>query len=92
RKIEVVQLLTPPRLVLSFPEKDEIINEAVIVVRGISDAQAKIYINGDDPEQRDAENFTHKLSLKKGMNLILVESVDQAGNVSFERRLISRKF
>lgn len=92
RKIEVVQLLTPPKLEVSFPEKDGIINELAIVVRGVSDRQAKIYINGDAPQERDAEDFSHKLLLKKGLNLILVESVDQAGNVSFERRLISRKY
>ncbi|GEM_PF-626267 len=92
RKIEVVQLLKPPKLEVLFPKKDGIMNEAVIVVRGVSDAAAKIYINGNAPAQRDAEGFAHELPLKKGVNLILVESVDQAGNVSFERRLISRKF
>jgi len=92
QKIEVVQLLNPPRLEVSFPEKDDIINQVSIIVRGVSDAQAKIYINGDDPSERNAERFAHELPLKKGMNLILIESVDQAGNVNFERRLISRKF
>lgn len=92
RKIEVVQLLKPPYLEVSFPSKDEVINETTIVIRGKSDRQAKIYINGGVPQARDVEGFTHELSLKKGMNLILVESVDQAGNVSFERRLISRKY
>jgi len=92
RKIEVVQLLSPPKLRVSFPSKDEIINEAAIIVRGVSDRQAKIYINGDDPQERNAEGFSHEVPLKKGVNLILVESVDQVGNVSFERRLISRKY
>jgi len=92
RKIEVVQLLTPPSLTVSFPSRDEIINKKTIVVRGISEREAQIYINGENPQARNAEAFSHEVPLKKGMNLILVESVDQVGNVSFERRLISRKY
>mgnify|MGYP003393466034 CR=1 FL=1 len=92
RKIEVVQLLTPPRLTVFFPEEDGIINEEAVVVRGVSDPRAKVYINGDPPPQRDQGGFSHEIPLKKGLNLILVESVDPVGNVSFTRRLISRKY
>lgn len=92
REIEVVRKRTPPLLLLGYPKKDEVINRERIWVDGRSDADAKIYVNGKRVEKDAEGRFKEEVRLKKGVNLILVESVDPAGNVSFEKRMISRKF
>ncbi len=92
RKIEMVQILKPPALKVLFPQKDEIVNHESIVVRGISDPNTQIYINGKILKPQNKRAFQEEVPLKKGINLILIESVDRVGNMSFERRLISRKY
>ncbi len=91
-KIEVVQLLEPPALQVLFPKKDDVINQKSITIHGISDPSATLYINGKALVPKKKGQFQHKVQLKKGINLIVIESVDRVGNMSFERRLISRKY
>ena len=92
REIKVVQDRLPPPLKVIFPKADQVINEEAIWVNGESDPHTKIYVNGKKITQDSMGRFKQKVQLKKGINLILVESIDQAGNVSFQKRVISRKF
>ncbi len=92
REIKVVQNRLPPSLKVVFPEADQVINQEAIWVKGESDQQARVYVNGKKIVKDSTGRFKEKVQLKKGVNLILVESVDQAGNVSFQKRVISRKF
>jgi hypothetical protein len=92
REIEVVQKRVPPPLQLAYPKKDEVINQEKIWINGNSDATAVVYVNGRKAKRDSGGRFKEEVRLRKGINLILVESVDPAGNVSFERRMISRKF
>jgi hypothetical protein len=92
REIKVVQNRLPPLLKVIFPKGDQVINQEAIWVDGESDLQAKVYVNGKKIVKDPKGRFKQKVALKKGVNLILVESVDPAGNVSFQKRVISRKF
>lgn len=82
----------PPSLKVIFPKSDQVINQEAIWVDGESDLQANVYVNGKKIVKDSKGRFKQKVPLKKGVNLILVESIDPAGNVSFQRRVISRKF
>jgi hypothetical protein len=92
RQFEVVQKRVPPPLQLAYPEGDEMINQEKIWINGNSDTAAVVYVNGRKAKRDSEGRFKEEVRLRKGINLILVESVDPAGNVSFERRMISRKF
>lgn len=92
REIRVVQNRLPPFLRVIFPKGDQVINQETVWVDGESDPQAKVYVNGKKIVKDAKGRFKQKVQLKKGVNLILVESIDPAGNVSFQKRVISRKF
>lgn len=92
RAVEVVRKQTPPALLVAYPKGDEVINRERIWVDGRSDADTQVYVNGKRVRKDAKGRFKEEVRLKKGVNLILVESIDPAGNVSFQKRMISRKF
>lgn len=92
RELEGRQNRTPPRLKIFSPKSDQIINQEKILIWGESEPRAKVYVNGKKIASDGVGRFEEEVPLKKGVNLILVESVDSAGNASFQRRVISRKF
>lgn len=92
RELEGRQSRTPPSLKILSPKSDQVINREKIWITGASDPRAKVYINGKKVVSDGDGRFKQEVPLKKGINLILVESVDSAGNASFQRRVISRKF
>lgn len=92
REIEIVQNWLPPLLKILSPQEDRVLNQEVVSVAGESDPLAKVYINGKKVNKDSAGRFKMEIPLQKGANLIVVESIDPAGNSSFQRRVISRKF
>lgn len=92
RGVEVVRKQTPPLLLVASPKGDEVINRERIWVDGRSDGDTQVYVNGKRVRKDAKGRFREEVPLKKGVNLIVVESVDPAGNVSFQKRIISRKF
>lgn len=92
REVEVVRKRTPPPLIVASPKGDEVINRERIWVDGRSEADTQVYVNGKRVRKDAKGRFREEVPLKKGVNLIVVESIDPAGNVSFQKRIISRKF
>ena len=91
RPITVVQDQKPPRLVLLAPGVSQPVRVDRILVRGQSEAGAKVYINGKPAEVEADGSFARTAALKTGVNVIVVEAVDPAGNTSYQSRIVNRK-
>ncbi len=91
RPITVRRDLDAPRLVLLSPSSKGTIKTDRILVRGRSETGARVFVNGKPVAVEADGSFSQKAALKEGVNVIVVEAVDPAGNTAYETRIINRK-
>ncbi|MEE9597352.1 MAG: hypothetical protein V3V96_11300 [Acidiferrobacterales bacterium] len=90
RKLRMVQDRSPPTLKLQKPPT--IIRQPTITLRGKTEPGTKIYVDGTRVKVSAQGVFTHKLSVKPGATLIVVEAIDPAGNIAYATNLLNGKF
>lgn len=88
--IRVVQDLTPPELVVHFP--GETVAAPEVVLRGKAEPGADVYL--DDRQVRVAADgsFERRLPLSRGLNVIVVEAIDAAGNVTYRSGTVTASY
>jgi len=88
RKTRIIQDTKPPTLEVNFP--DENIFSSNFIISGSSEPDSKIYINNELVNSNQSSgHFSHKIFFTKGINVILVEAADAAGNISYRSQLIN---
>jgi len=72
----------PPSLNVNFPTDDQSYSkdQNIADIRGITDTDVKVTVNGFWAITDDSGNFSYSLPLQDGENKIKVEAVDIAGN------------
>lgn len=91
RAIRSVQDTTPPELTVASPEGNRVVAAPRVLVSGRSEKGSRVFINGDPVSSLPDGGFSVPTRLKEGVNIIVVEAVDQAGNSSYQTRTIHRK-
>ena len=89
RTIKVIQDSKPPVLNVKFSKPIQ--GKSSYTLQGKTEPSATIYINGKKVNNPKGE-FKHTIKLKRGPNIIVVESVDKLGNVSYKSETIHGKF
>lgn len=90
RQLRMVQDRTPPVLRLQTPPK--VIYQPAITLLGRTEPGAKVYVEGAPVKVNGRGLFTHRLRVKPGATLVVVEAVDAAGNVAYVTSLVNGKF
>jgi hypothetical protein len=80
---------TAPFLQLTTPEEGAIVREGFARVAGTTEKDAKLFLNGKSVEVPNSGIFQTESLLKDGVNEILLEAKDSAGNVSRVRRTVT---
>lgn len=75
--------LIPPNIIVTSPKDNWIINSDVLIIKGQTEANANLKINGIEVEIDSNGNFEYKTKLKKGLNNFSLESSDQFENKNF---------
>jgi hypothetical protein len=58
----------------------------------MTEPDAKLYINGEFINTGELGQFKKTVPLHRGINVILFESIDKAGNVAYQTRVVTNKF
>jgi len=90
RGFTLVQDQLPPPLEVSFPPEN--VTQKKIEISGKTEPTSRVYISGAEIVPADDGVFRHDLQLKRGINVIVVEAVDPAGNISYQSRLINSRY
>jgi hypothetical protein len=86
----VEQKRTPPLLVVNgSPEK---VSQESCEFSGHTEPGARVFINGTEVLTTPEGEFRHAVALERGINIIVVEAVDAAGNVSYRSSTVHGKF
>ncbi len=79
----------PPVLKIDFPPSFLITNKTSVVIKGNTEPNATVFVNGVKVDLDATGNFQHSVELREGLNLIVVESRDLAGNSTISRRIVN---
>lgn len=86
RPLAIVGDFAPPFLAVSFGE--ERVEPSTIVVRGEAEPGADVFVGNVRVPTDAAGRFSHEVELSSGWNLVVVEAIDPAGNVSHQSQRV----
>lgn len=90
RTLTMVRDREPPRLEVQAPPK--VIRRALLTLSGRTEPGAKVFVEGQAVTVAADGSFRHRVEVKPGASLIVIEAVDSAGNVAYATNLVNRKF
>jgi len=90
RCFRVVEDVDAPALTVRFP--DEAVHSNFYTLKGKTEPGAAVFIDGKRIAVSASGEFRHRLELQRGINLVLVEAVDKADNLSYRSNTIQGKF
>ncbi len=91
RSVKTVYDEVPPKLTITSPAEMFIAPTSSLEVRGQTERDARVRINGQKAEVGADGSFRFPLTLKEGVNLVTIEAADPAGNTEYARRVITYK-
>jgi hypothetical protein len=89
-RIKLEQDLDPPRLDMDFPVTE--IGQKRYLLKGKAEAGSKVFIGGAEVSVDEGGAFIHEFELKAGVNIVVVEVVDIAGNITYKSETVHGKF
>lgn len=90
REILLIKDTEPPPLKVEEPPK--VIDREVYTLRGITEPGAQIFVADAKVGTNAQGEFECDLKLQRGVNIIVVEAIDRAGNVTYRPLQINAKF
>ena len=90
RRFTLVQDREPPELKVDFPPP--ILEGSEFLLKGSTEAGAELFINSQAVATVGKGEFARQLQFQRGVNVITVEAVDAAGNISYKTHKVVAKF
>lgn len=73
------KITAPPVLILNTPQQDLITEEKTINISGLTEAETHIVINGETALSDNEGNFSKKVDLRNGLNMITIVAKKKHG-------------
>ena len=80
----------PPALDVAFPQ--HVVQTERITLRGTTEPGTRVFIREWSDTVDDSGKFEHELSLAPGVNLVVVEAMDDAGNFAYRSEIVNARF
>ena len=90
RRFRVVQDREPPELQVNFPPP--ILEQREFLLKGTTEAGAELFVNTLPVPTGSRGEFARQLQFQRGVNVITVEAVDAAGNISYKTQKVLSKY
>lgn len=88
---ETSRYMRAPNLEIFYPPKNYITSDNSIDIKGKTDPEATVYINGDNMEIEESGEFTKNVKLKKGINQFEIKSQRKHGRQQKENVVVFKK-
>ena len=87
REIRVVKDIKPPKTRVKMPPAN--FSKSSYSLTGKTEPGSSVFVNSKPVEVKENGSFKHNLLLKKGTNVVIVEAVDIAGNITYISEMIN---
>ncbi len=81
-------LITPPKLVVDYPDKNLVTTELSLKIKGKSEPETEIKINSTSIMSDQDGNFSQEIKLKRGLNDLTISAKKKYGQESVIQRQI----
>lgn len=88
---QVHRILEPPMLTLASPADGHITSDEQIMIRGASEPETHITINGKEVSLAEEGHFEQELDLVEGVNTIVVSATKKHGKTTTETRYVTQR-
>ncbi len=89
RTLEIVRDADAPSLEVQIPES---IDAEQLTVRGVTEPGAEVLVGQESVRTSPQGGFEVVIMLKRGVNLVVVEAIDGAGNSSYRSQYVEARF
>jgi hypothetical protein len=90
RELELARDTEPPAIVVDLPA--EVRDSAGFVLHGRTEPGSQVLIDKEPVAVSPDGAFERTLTLRRGVNMIVIEAVDAAGNSAYEAKYVNGKF
>jgi len=90
REFRVWHDLEPPNLEVVFPP--ERVDGASFLLRGTTEPGARVFVGTQDVAVSELGEFELELALEPGLNVVVVEAYDAAGNAAYQSRMVRAEY
>ena len=86
---QIRSITAPPDVLLFSPADEMISSQAIILVEGLVDGEATVYVNGEQVVVSEDSSFATDIDLESGLNVITVEAERRySRRAVLERRVV----
>lgn len=89
---EIGYISDEPKLVIFSPEDNVTVSENSIYIEGVTDRDAKIYINDQPILTNDEGNFKEEINLQPGTNVVKIKSLNRFNKETFRVLTIQSEY
>ncbi|HNU81651.1 MAG TPA: helix-turn-helix domain-containing protein [bacterium] len=82
------RLVSPPELILEYPDKNLVLQNPIINIQGKSEPETEIKINGTGIMSDQDGHFSQEIKLKQGLNNLTISAKKKYGRESVIQRQI----
>jgi hypothetical protein len=86
RRVELIQDAEPPALEVGFPQ--EAVAVGPLALAGLAEPGCQVFVGDREIPAATDGGFSWVLDLRPGLNVVVVQAIDAAGNVSYRSGLV----
>lgn len=90
QQLKLVRDVEQPALRVEFPP--EIFTGSRYTLKGSTEPGAEVFVKSQKIEVGETGEFKYEIELRRGTNVIVVEAVDLAGNITYSSQKVNGKF
>lgn len=90
RRFRIDRDLEEPELSVVFPGR--VVETREIVLAGNADRGCRVFVNKQEVTVDATGAFKHTVELRRGVNVVVVEAIDAAGNIAYRSQTIDARY
>jgi hypothetical protein len=90
REFRIARDVSEPGLSVRFPGR--VVTGPEIVLTGTAEPGTRVLVNNQEIQVDAAGRFSHAFALERGVNMVVVEAIDAAGNVAYRSETIDARY
>ena len=88
---QVISFASVPKLVISSPSEDMVVEEEMVKVSGVTDVGVDILVNSETVSVNLSGNFEQEVKLQNGLNTIAISAKNKAKKEASQVFIVERK-
>jgi glucodextranase-like protein len=90
REFRIARDVREPSLSVSFPGR--VVSGREIVLTGTAEPGTRVLVNNEEIQVDASGRFSRTIALERGVNMVVVEAIDAAGNVAYRSETIDARY